>query len=119
MQRRGQMMQDMRARARAVRDQQERGQEERRQHDQAERERLAAVEGCPVPHRNFREQPMTRIEAAAVRNWYAREIARYSEAAAQPPACATCGQPGRLYAAGPLCDQHKPGSTKASAINAE
>jgi hypothetical protein len=60
---------------------------------------------CPVPHRNFRQSPMTREEARAVTEWYDREIRARAEAARQPQPCGMpeCGQPGRLYACGYRC----------------
>jgi hypothetical protein len=65
---------------------------------------------CPVPHRNFRQSPMTKAEAAAVTEWYEHEIRTRAEASRDPRPCAVpgCDRPGRLYMAGQRCDQHKP-----------
>jgi hypothetical protein len=65
---------------------------------------------CPVPHRNFRESPMTEEETRAVNEWYDREIRAGVEARRQPQPCSVpgCGQVGRLYACGYRCPDHAP-----------
>lgn len=67
------------------------------------------AEPCPVPPRNYRERPLSHGEAVQVAAWYSREIRRRGAAARRLRPCWRCGEPGRPYLAGVLCEAHKPG----------